>query len=184
MNNDPTAITPEMLAQLPKALRIEIDENVQRKDFTETELAHLQRRLIGHLSEEAKKRQLAGRAAEPAQPRDVQAAGPEGVPPSTAPKAHRRLSTTEKVARMFGEKEETVRRRLAVVEAAENAPEKYGKIIENMDKTGRVNGAYKQLKVRKQAEQIRAEPPPLPNKGPYRVIVADPPWSYSVRQTD
>ena len=27
--------------------------------------------------------------------------------------------------------------------------------------------------IAKQAEQIRAEPPPLPGRGPYRVIVAD-----------
>jgi N6-adenosine-specific RNA methylase IME4 len=47
-----------------------------------------------------------------------------------------------------------------------------------MDSTGRVNGPYKQLTVIKQAEQIRAETPPLPGRGPYRVIVADPPWPY------
>ena len=29
-----------------------------------------------------------------------------------------------------------------------------------------------------QAERIRAEPPPLPGKGPYRVAVADIPWAY------
>ena len=49
-----------------------------------------------------------------------------------------------------------------------------------MDKTGRVNGPYKRLKVARQAERIRAEPPPLPSCGPYRVIVADPPWPYEI----
>lgn len=33
------------------------------------------------------------------------------------------------------------------------------------------------------AERIAAEPPPMP-KGPYRVIVADPPWSYDKRADD
>ncbi len=36
-------------------------------------------------------------------------------------------------------------------------------------------GVHKKLIVARKAEAIRAEPPPLPNRGPYRVIVADPP---------
>jgi N6-adenosine-specific RNA methylase IME4 len=51
-----------------------------------------------------------------------------------------------------------------------------------MDRSGRVNGPYKRLKVIKQAAAIRDEPPPLPGNGPYRVIVADPPWPYEVRK--
>ena len=34
------------------------------------------------------------------------------------------------------------------------------------------------------AEQIRNEPPPLPDRGPYRVIAADPPWPYEIRKED
>ena len=49
-----------------------------------------------------------------------------------------------------------------------------------MDRTGRVNGVYRRLKNAQQAERIRAEPPPLPGNGPYRVIVADPPWPYEL----
>ena len=53
-----------------------------------------------------------------------------------------------------------------------------------MDRTGRVNGTYKLLQNALQGDAIRAEPPPLPQRGPYRVIVADPPWQYDVRQED
>ena len=35
----------------------------------------------------------------------------------------------------------------------------------------------------RQAEKIRAEPPPLPS-GPFRVIVADVPWPYEVDAKD
>ena len=45
-----------------------------------------------------------------------------------------------------------------------------------MDRTGLVNGAFKRLKVMRQAAEIRKEPSPLPGRGPYRVIVAGPPW--------
>jgi N6-adenosine-specific RNA methylase IME4 len=53
-----------------------------------------------------------------------------------------------------------------------------------MDRTDRADGPFKRLKVARQAEAIRKEPPPLPSRGPYRVIVADPPWPYEKRQED
>jgi N6-adenosine-specific RNA methylase IME4 len=56
--------------------------------------------------------------------------------------------------------------------------------LEDRDRTGRANGVYRRLKIAKQAELIRAEPPPLPGNGPYRVIVADPPWPYEKRSED
>ena len=50
--------------------------------------------------------------------------------------------------------------------------------------SGRVNGVYRRLKTAEQAELIRAEPPPLPGNGPYRVIVVDAPWPYEIRDED
>jgi N6-adenosine-specific RNA methylase IME4 len=46
-----------------------------------------------------------------------------------------------------------------------------------MDRTGRVNGVFKRLKVAQQAERIRGEPPPMPTRGPYRVGVVDIAWA-------
>jgi N6-adenosine-specific RNA methylase IME4 len=71
-----------------------------------------------------------------------------------------------------------------VVKAAEQEPEKYGKLLADMDRRRAVSGIYRRLKIAKQAEQIRAEPPPLPNRGPYRIIVADPPWLYDEYDED
>ena len=174
MMNDEAAITPEMMAQLPKALRIEIDENIHRKDFTETERAQLQRAIIERWALEAKRRQLLGRAAEPAQPRDVQAADPEGAPPSTTVKAKRRPNTTEKVAKLFGEKEATVRKRLAVVEAAEAEPERFGALPEQMDRTG-VSGAWRKLKLAQDEKRIVDL---APISGKFKTLIIDPPWDY------
>jgi N6-adenosine-specific RNA methylase IME4 len=53
-----------------------------------------------------------------------------------------------------------------------------------MDRTGCANGVYRRLKNARQADLIRAEPPPLPGNGPYRVIVADPPWPYELARND
>jgi N6-adenosine-specific RNA methylase IME4 len=78
----------------------------------------------------------------------------------------------------------TVEKIAKVVEAAEAEPEKYGGLLKDMDRTGRVDGPYKRLNAMKQAVVIRQEPPPLPGNGPYRVIVADPPWPYEKRAED
>jgi len=43
--------------------------------------------------------------------------------------------------------------------------------------------AVKHRKKHNQADAIRREPPPLP-EGPFRVIVADPPWAYDTRADD
>jgi N6-adenosine-specific RNA methylase IME4 len=72
----------------------------------------------------------------------------------------------------------TVEKIAAIVDAAEAEPGRFGKLKEDMDKSGRVNGVYQRLKNAQQAELIRAEPPPLPGNGPYRVATIDIPWPY------
>jgi N6-adenosine-specific RNA methylase IME4 len=46
-----------------------------------------------------------------------------------------------------------------------------------MDRSGKVAGVFRRLTVMKQARELEAAPPTLP-RGPFRVIVADPPWRY------
>jgi N6-adenosine-specific RNA methylase IME4 len=71
-----------------------------------------------------------------------------------------------------------------VIRAAAEDPKTHGKAKDTMNRTGRVHGSFKLVKVARQAAAIRAEPPPYPGRGPYRVIVADVPWPYNVRQED
>ncbi len=106
---------------------------------------------------------------------------PEGRPSENS----QNFASLEGAARIagFGNRE-TARQAEEIVRAAETEPERFGKLLETMDRTGRVNSPYRRLKVARQAEQIRSEPPPLPNRGPYRVIVADPPWTYELRVED
>ena len=91
--------------------------------------------------------------------------------------------TRDRIAAFAGVSGRTVEKIAKVVEAAAAEPARFGKLRADMDRTGQVNGVYKRLRVIQQAEQIRAEPPPLPG-GPYRVIVADPPWPYEKRTED
>jgi N6-adenosine-specific RNA methylase IME4/ribosomal protein S14 len=90
----------------------------------------------------------------------------------------------DSVARAVGRDRTTIAKAEAVVDAAEAEPEKFGKLLADMDRTGRANGVYRRLKIARQAEEIRAEPPPLPGNGPYRVASVDWPWPYEVRSED
>jgi N6-adenosine-specific RNA methylase IME4 len=68
----------------------------------------------------------------------------------------------------------------AIVQAAEAEPEKYAKLVADMDRTGQVNGPYRRMRNAKQADAIRAEPPPPPGRGPYRGGMIDVPWAYEL----
>jgi N6-adenosine-specific RNA methylase IME4 len=153
----------DILRKLPYALRVEIEENAARKELTQSELAEVQARILAELRKQAK---------------------PGARTDLTSEKSFPEVRATEIVGALFNESHKQVEKRIAVVEAAEAEPEKFGKLVDDMDRTGRVNGPYKRLKVIRQAVSIRAEPPPYPNLGPYRVIVADPPWPYEKRQED
>jgi N6-adenosine-specific RNA methylase IME4 len=61
------------------------------------------------------------------------------------------------------------------VEAAETEPEKFGHLVEEMDRTGKVTGAYHKLRMAKDEQRIQNI---APIKGKFRTIVVDPPWDY------
>jgi hypothetical protein len=155
----------ELLKKLPRDLAVEIAENVCRKDLTDLELAALQIR-IGEV---------------------VAAEQPKGGRPSTYEKLSHKVDSVSRdrngsrtdavVGRMFGESRETVRKRREVVQSGNQ------KLVEEMDKTSKVNGVHKRLKVKGKAEAINVEPPPLPT-GPFRVLVVDPPWRYEKRPNE
>jgi N6-adenosine-specific RNA methylase IME4 len=152
---------------LHAVVRGEFAENTHRKDFTLSEAVAIKRALEPLEKTAAKERQ------------------------GTRTDKHRgKFSTSssgralDKVATVVGKHRTTIAKAEAVVDAAEAEPEKYGPLLDQMDRTGRANGVYRRLKIAKQAEQIRKEPPPLPGNGPYRVIVADVPWPYEVRDED
>lgn len=90
---------------------------------------------------------------------------------------------SDKMATFAGISRRTLEKISAVCEAAEADP-RFLPLLERMDRTGRVNGVYRQLRTAQQAERLRKEPPPLPGAGPYRVISADPAWCFDARSGD
>lgn len=157
---------PVTVAPLSEIARGEAAENFERKDFTPSEAVAIKRALEPEIKEAAKERMVAAHAS------------PEKFSKQQAGRA------ADKAASFTGLSRPTLQKAEAIVAAAEAEPEKFGKLVEDMDRTGRVDGPFKRLKVARQAEEIRKEPPGLPGKGPYRVIVADPPWPYELRKED
>lgn len=145
---------PVSIVDLTEIARGEYAENTLRKNFTLSEAVAIKRALEPLERAAAKERMLAGK------------------PSGKFPKGR----ALDKVAKVVGKDRTTLAKAEAIVDAAEAEPEKFAELLASMDRSGRVNGAYRRLKNTRQAEQIRAEPPPLPNHGPYRVAVVDVPW--------
>jgi N6-adenosine-specific RNA methylase IME4 len=148
---------PVRTVEIRSIVQGEIHENEVRANYTPSERVEIERAVAAEIA----KRQ--------GQRSDLQQNFVEGDPNRVANESARLAG--------FGNRE-TARQARAVVEAAEQEPEKFGRLLEKMDGTGHVNGVYRLLVVARKAEAIKAEPPPLP-RGPFRTIVADPPWYYS-----
>jgi len=129
----------------------EWDENAKRKDFTPSEAAAISEEIQKQLSSLAAARMKAGKKAEGA------AKGNAG----------------DHAARATGFDRRTIDKAKAVVKAAKENPERFGKLQADMDRTGKVDGPFKRLQVMQQTEALRKAPPPLPMKGPYMVMVVD-----------
>jgi N6-adenosine-specific RNA methylase IME4 len=164
-------INQTMLRQLPFELRVEISENLRRKQLTQSELAEVQRLIL----QELRKDKIPGRRTDLLK-RDGKR--------KTSEKDFSEVRATQIVGSFCNESHKQVEKRLAVVDAAKAEPKRFGKLLADMDRSGKVNPVYRRLRVAQQAASIRGESPPLPGRGPYRVIVADPPWPFEIRQED
>jgi N6-adenosine-specific RNA methylase IME4 len=164
-----------LISALPFELQAEISENVFRKDFTPSEIGAIFRRCKSLLKVQAKKNQA---GAGPSSGRGAKRSGAGNFPEPV------RGQVRDKIGAIAGVSGRTVAKIVAVCEAAEKDPERFGKLKDDMDRTGCVDGPHKRLQVILKADDIKREPPPLPGNGPYRVIVADPPWQYEKRNAD
>lgn len=138
-----------------KALKAERDENTCRKDFTPSEAVAVAEG-IEPLERQAARERLAVRSEKFS---EVNAKG----------------NALDFTAAAVGMSRPTLQKAREVVAAAEREPERYEPIREQMDRTGKVDGAYKEL--RRAMRQETQKAPPLPT-AKYRVVYADPPWEY------
>jgi ParB/RepB/Spo0J family partition protein len=151
---------PVTVVDLYQAARGEAHENFVRKDLLPSEIVALKRAIEPLERKVARQRQ--GSRADLCHPATL---------------AERQGDARDKIARYLGVGRTTIEKAEAVVEAAEEAPDDYAYLVEQMDRSGKVAGAYRRLTVLRQAKDLEAAPPKLPT-GPFQVIVADPPWQY------
>lgn len=161
----PARVIPT-LADAVSALRAEHAENTCRKDFLIGEALSLGERLEALEREAARQRQGTRTDKHPGK-----------LPGSSWGR------TRDCVAAALGMSGRTYEKARAVCQAAQSEPAKYGKILERMERSRKVDRAYRDVAKLQQAERIEREPPVLP-QGPFRTIVADPPWAYELRSED
>lgn len=123
---------PVSIVDLTEIARGEYAENTLRKNFTLSEAVAIKRALEPLERAAAKERMLAGK------------------PSGKFPKGR----ALDKVAKVVGKDRTTLAKAEAIVDAAEAEPEKFAELLASMDRSGRVNGAYRRLKNTRQAEQI------------------------------
>lgn len=138
----------DTLDEAVAALTAERDENTCREPLSLTEMVELARRIEELERPKAAQRMKAGK------PSPKLGEGAKG-------------KTAEKVAAAVGTSPETLRKAKAVVAAAEKEPERFAPVVEEMNRTGRVDPAYRQLQA-----AAKPAPPEKPRPDPADVARA------------
>jgi ParB-like chromosome segregation protein Spo0J len=113
---------PVTVVDLDNIVRGELAENAIRKDFLPSEIEAIRRALEPIEKVAATSRKLSGRSV------------PDGG------------ETRDQIGALAGVSGRTVDKIAAVVAAAEAEPERFGHLVEEMDRTGKVDRAHKQLR--------------------------------------
>ena len=162
---------PVTIVALDDIVRGEFAENTARKNFTLSEAVAIKHALEPIERAEAKKRQGE---------RTDKHLGK--LPTSSKGRAG------DKAAKETGMSRRTLEKAEAVIAAAAAEPERYGKLVEDMDETGRVDRAFKQLQIARAKERHAKvvehgctvdDLAALAASGKrFSVIYADPPWPW------
>jgi N6-adenosine-specific RNA methylase IME4/ParB-like chromosome segregation protein Spo0J len=145
------------VVNLDETVRGEFAENAIRKDFTPSEIDAI-RREVEPLERAAAKRRQGART-------DLHPGKLPGCPGNAR----------DKIAAFAGRSGRTVEKIARVVEAAVREPERFGALVDEMDRTGKVDAPYRKLRQKEDERRVEAL---RPAAGRYRTLVIDPPWEY------
>lgn len=162
---------PYHIINIDSVIAGEWDANSRRKDFTPAEAVSIKREVEATFAK-LKAEQDRNR------PKETRPA-----PGRKAAKGYSSGKTRDRVAMFTGIKGRTLEKAEAVIEAAERDPERFGDLVEKMNKTRKVDAAFKVMKIRTQTDQLRDAPPTLPPNGPYKRAVIDFPWPHESNDT-
>jgi hypothetical protein len=155
---------PVTVVNLKEVIRGEFAENAERKDFLPSEIDAIRRALLPTQKAAAKERQRKHSGTAPGRK-----------------KQSGQLSRSDdgrvrdKIAGFAGISGRTLEKIQAIIEAAQRQPRRFGSLVADMDRYGRIDAAYRKLR-RMIDEEQRLAVKPL--KGKFRTIVIDPPWDY------
>jgi ParB/RepB/Spo0J family partition protein len=139
------ADVPVTVVNLEAVVRGESAENALRKDFTPTEAEAIWASLESYQGQRLR---------------------------TNLERSERRI---ERAAEATGYSPATLSKVRSVVDAARAEPEKYGDLAEQMDASGKVDRAFRELHTREIASRPRVALP----SGVYSVVYADPPWAFA-----
>jgi ParB family chromosome partitioning protein len=144
------AVTASSLSELRQRVMAEKDENVCREPFRPSEMVAL-----GRVIEEFQRPIAEAAKAEGG------SKGGKAKPGGTSPKLEKSRDeskrTSSVAAAACGVDRRTYEKAKAVTQAAADAPKTFGDLVEMMDRTGKVNRAYSELrKAEKKAEREKA----------------------------
>ncbi len=145
---------PVTVVDIDQIIRGEFAENAFRKDFLPSELDAI-RRALEPLERAAARKRMSegGKGAKISQP-------------------YRSLDRIGSFAGLSGRSVEKIR---AIMEAAEREPKRFRPLVEEMDRTGKVDGPYRTLRQWLDADNISVKPVV---RGKFRTIVIDPGWTF------
>ncbi len=183
----PATIT-EAYEDVEQALYAERDENTARKDWVPTEAVAMADKLAPYERQAAEARQyqagVRGHEGGRGRKKDVQETLVQTLHKGSQPRMATRSSV--RTAKAVGLSRPSLAKAQAVVRAAKDDPARFGPIVQQMDETGKVDGAYRKVQKAKHVDQLRArEISPQAFDGLYDVLVIDPPWpvGFPMRET-
>lgn len=147
-------------------LKAERDENTCRKDPTPSEVVAQAERIAALERPKAEERRREHGGTAPGRPANTGGK----LPPVSNGKTRDKVASA--VGGMSGR---TYEKAKAVVEAAEENPERFAPLVEQMDRTGKVDPAFRNLRAKQDEANIIATPAV---EGRYRTLVIDAPWDH------
>ena len=152
-------IDDQLLSQLPYELQVEISENQFHKVLTPSEINEARRRIEPFFAAAAKTRQR----------HEGRTNGGGKFPPATKGK------TRDLVGRLFSISGRSLEKIRAVMDAAKADPGRFGDLVKDMDRTGNVDRAHRNMLIRRD-EGCVASLQPVASEFP--TLVVDPSWDY------
>jgi hypothetical protein len=137
---------PEVWKRLPVELRIEISENMVRKNWTPSELDVARRLVEPYFAEAAKERQRKGGRQK----------GDGKLPPAE------KFKTRDVVAGLLGTSRRTLDKIADVMDAAKADPERFGPLAMEMDTERNPHDAHHKLMTAQRKDRISKDKVPLP----------------------